>query len=205
MSSKRIVTSLSRSTRGHSAPWTAPFYRSIRSKQQSRHLSTQSLPVFLSSKSTRTPMPLRQPKRHFTTTLVARKDEPPSSSTPPQSTLYTFTDIQSLSSQPCPNRILIDVREPSELRTTGKIPSAQNLPITSAADGFFLPAEEFEERFGFEKPGKEDEVIFYCKAGVRSRAAARLAGQAGFAGKIGEFPGSWIEWAEKGGEVEKVK
>jgi len=100
---------------------------------------------------------------------------------------------------------LIDVREPSELRSTGKIPSAQNLPITSAADGFFLPAEEFEERFGFEKPGKEDEVIFYCRAGVRSRAAATLAGQAGFGGKIGEFPGSWIEWSEKGGEIEKVK
>lgn len=150
-------------------------------------------------------MPLRQPKRHFTTTLTPRKDQPSSSSAPPPSTLYTFTDIQSLSSNPSPNRILIDVREPSELRSTGKIPSAQNLPITSAADGFFLPAEEFEERFGFEKPGSEDEVIFYCKAGVRSRAAARLAGQAEFGGRVGEFPGSWIEWAENGGEVEKVK
>lgn len=148
-------------------------------------------------------MPLRQPKRHFTTTLAVRKEDP-SPITPPPSTLYTFTDVQSLSSSPSPHRILIDVREPNELRTTGKIPSAQNLPISSAADGFFLPAEEFEERFGFEKPGPKDEVIFYCKAGVRSRAAARLAEQAGFAGKVGEFPGSWIEWAEKGGEVEKV-
>ncbi|EXJ54111.1 hypothetical protein A1O7_09448 [Cladophialophora yegresii CBS 114405] len=151
-------------------------------------------------------MPLRQPKRHFTTTLSARKDESSSSSSSPQqSRLYTFDDVQSLSSAPSPNRILIDVREPNELQATGKIPNSKNLPITSAADGFFLPAEEFEERFGFEKPGKEDEVIFYCKAGVRSRAAARLAGQAGFGGTVGEFPGSWVEWSEKGGEVERVK
>jgi rhodanese-related sulfurtransferase len=148
-------------------------------------------------------MPLRQPKRHFTTTLVAREQQSPSS--PPQSKLYTFTDIQSLSANPSPDRILIDVREPSELRSTGKIPNAQNLPISSSADGFFLPPEEFEERFGFEKPGKDVEVIFYCKAGVRSRAAAMIAMQAGFGAKVGEFPGSWSEWAEKGGEVEKVK
>ncbi|OQV08338.1 Rhodanese-like domain-containing protein [Cladophialophora immunda] len=155
---------------------------------------------------------LRQPKRHFTTTLVARKEEPsssPSTSTSapaaePQSTLYTFADMQTLASRPAPNRVIVDVREPSELKATGKIPGAHNLPIKSAADGFFLGPEEFEERFGWEKPSPEDEVIFYCKAGVRSRAAARLAGQAAFGGKIGEFPGSWTEWAEKGGEVEKV-
>ncbi|ETI19573.1 hypothetical protein G647_09407 [Cladophialophora carrionii CBS 160.54] len=151
-------------------------------------------------------MPLRQPKRHFTTSWSAHKDESSSfSSSAQQSRLYTFDDVQSLSSAPSPNRILIDVREPSELQATGKIPNSKNLPITSAADGFFLPADEFEERFGFEKPGKEDEVIFYCKAGVRSRAAARLASQAGFGGTVGEFPGSWVEWSDKGGEVERVK
>ena len=148
---------------------------------------------------------MRQPKRHFRTTLTAPRDDSAASTTSQQPTIYTFTDIQSFSSAPSPTRILIDVREPSELISTGKIPTAQNLPIKTAADGFFLPAEEFEERFGFEKPGQEVEVIFYCKSGVRSRAAASLAGQAGFGGKIGEFPGSWTEWAEKGGEVEKVK
>ena len=150
---------------------------------------------------------LRQPKRHFTTTLVPRKEDPasPAPAQEKQSTLYTFSDIQSLSTTPSPTRILIDVREPNELQATGKIPTAQNLPITSAADGFFLPADEFEDRFGFEKPGEDTEVVFYCKAGVRSRAAARLASQAGFGGKIGEFPGSWNEWFEKGGQVERVK
>ncbi|OAP55989.1 hypothetical protein AYL99_10141 [Fonsecaea erecta] len=179
--------------------------------QQSRLASTQLQPLSHRSQACALSIPrLRQPRRHFTTTLVARKEENTSSSSssgaaqPPSSTLYTFNDIQSLAAHPAPNRIIIDVREPSELKSTGKIPGAHNLPIKSAADGFFLGAEEFEERFGWEKPTARDEVIFYCRAGVRSRAAAALAGQAAFGGKIAEFPGSWIEWAEKGGEVEKV-
>lgn len=47
--------------------------------------------------------------------------------------------------------------------------------------------------------------MFYCKAGVRSRAAAKLALQAagGFGGRVGEFPGSWGEWSGRGGEVER--
>ncbi|KAK5264737.1 Thiosulfate sulfurtransferase rdl2, mitochondrial [Exophiala xenobiotica] len=153
-------------------------------------------------------MPLRQPKRHFTTTLVRRKDDSDSNSqSRSKSTVYAMSDIQSLitSSKPDPHRILVDVREPSELQSTGKIPGSQNLPIKSAPDAFFLGPEEFEERFGWQKPGPNDEVIFYCKAGVRSRAAAQLAGQAGFGGKIGEFPGSWVEWEGKGGEVEREK
>lgn len=140
---------------------------------------------------------MRQPRRHFTTTLVRRKDDP--SAVP---TTYSMSDIQSLTESPDPHRILIDVREPAELKSTGKIPGSYNLPV-SAADAYFLPAEEFEERFGFQKPGKEDEVIFYCKAGVRGRAAAQLARQAGFGGKVGEFPGSWLEWVAKGGKVER--
>jgi rhodanese-related sulfurtransferase len=49
------------------------------------------------------------------------------------------------------------------------------------------------------------EVVFYCKAGVRSRAAARMAAQAEpmFGGKVGEFPGSWLEWEGRGGKAER--
>ena len=206
MASKRAAVSLSRSIQDLSSKRTAcSSFAYLRPGRQSRLASGSSSPACQRPKITRIDMPMRQPKRHFTTTLTSRKEDPTTSSSSPPPKLYTFTEIQALSSKPSPNRILIDVREPSELRTTGKIPTAQNLPITSSADGFFLPAEEFEERFGFQKPGKDDEVIFYCKAGVRSRAAATLAGQAGFGGKIGEFPGSWIEWSDKGGEVEKVK
>jgi rhodanese-related sulfurtransferase len=35
------------------------------------------------------------------------------------------------------------------------------------------------DRFGFAKPPKGKEVVFFCKAGVRSSAAAGIARQAG--------------------------
>lgn len=41
-------------------------------------------------------------------------------------------------------------------------------------------------------------MVFYCKAGVRSRAAAQLARRAGFGAGKGEFVGSWMEWEGRG-------
>ncbi|KAI0532610.1 Rhodanese-like domain-containing protein [Xylaria digitata] len=119
------------------------------------------------------------------------------------SKIWTFEEIQSLSTDPAtPKATIIDVREPGELRSTGRIPGAVNIPITTSPDSFHITEEEFEDRFGFERPEKDAEVVFYCKAGVRSRAAAGLAREAGWTG-VGEFPGSWIEWSEKGGAVER--
>jgi rhodanese-related sulfurtransferase len=75
------------------------------------------------------------------------------------------------------------------------------MPITSAPDALFLPAPEFADRFGFAKPAHDAEVVFYCKAGVRSAAAAELARQAGYA-KVGEYRGSWMDWVRNGGAEE---
>lgn len=60
------------------------------------------------------------------------------------------------------------------------------------------------ERFGWEKPGPGVGVVFYCKAGVRSRVAARMARGAGWGeegGGVGEYAGSWDEWKARGGGV----
>ncbi|KAK7928218.1 hypothetical protein PG985_005216 [Apiospora marii] len=105
-----------------------------------------------------------------------------------------------------PNVTLIDVREPAEIRQTGRIPGALNIPITTSPDSFHISAEEFEDRFGFARPeptnNEQDEVVFYCKAGVRSRAAAGIAREAGWK-RVGEYPGSWVEWSGKGGKIER--
>jgi rhodanese-related sulfurtransferase len=66
----------------------------------------------------------------------------------------------------------------------------------------FLPAEEFEDRFGFQKPTADTEVIFYCKSGVRSSAAAQLARQVGYK-NVAEYRGSWLDWAKNGGSAAK--
>ena len=39
---------------------------------------------------------------------------------------------------------------------------------------------------------------------MRSKAAVELARQAGFGGTVSEFPGSWLEWEEKGGQGGEV-
>jgi rhodanese-related sulfurtransferase len=146
--------------------------------------------------------------RFFSSTPTPFKQDPPSTSLPSTSStsskIYTYPEILSLTANPPPNTILIDVREPSELRSTGTIPTSKNIPITTSPDAFFLSESEFEDRFGFPRPGAEDEVVFFCKAGVRSKAAAQVARNAGFGGKVGEYPGSWMEWEGKGGEAEKV-
>ena len=43
--------------------------------------------------------------------------------------------------------------------------------------------------------------MVYCKAGVRSRAAAELARQQGWVNVI-EYEGSWLDWEKNGGEKE---
>lgn len=97
-----------------------------------------------------------------------------------------------------------DVREPVELFETGKIPGAINIPITSAVQSFHISEEDFEDMYGFERPAKDKELMFYCKAGVRARAAAGLAKHAGW-DKVGEYPGSWLDWEKQQGPVEKLK
>lgn len=106
--------------------------------------------------------------------------------------------IKSFVDKPDPNRILVDSREAAELRATGTIPGSLNIPVKSKPDSFFITAEEFEDRFGFERPSKDQEVVFYCKSGVRSRAAAELARQAGWQ-NVAEYQGSWLDWDKNGG------
>lgn len=157
-----------------------------------------------------------QHSRHFSVLCQLRKQEDdrgtpaaqpevPSPSGLPPSKSYSYEEIHDLTTNPEPSRILIDVREPSELLQTGRIPTAKSVPISSAPDAFFMSDEDFETKFGFPRPTEKDEVIFYCKAGVRSRQAALLAGQARpmFGGKVGNYNGSWLDWEKNGGKVEK--
>ncbi|KAG0153219.1 hypothetical protein PDIDSM_5069 [Penicillium digitatum] len=106
--------------------------------------------------------------------------------------------------------ILIDVREPAELKGSGIIPSAVCIPLASQGDALYLTPDEFETRFGFAKPdpaegeGEPAQMVFYCKAGVRAKAAAQMAVQAGYdPANIGVYMGSWLDWERNGGRVER--
>ncbi|MCJ1418960.1 hypothetical protein MMC32_005311 [Xylographa parallela] len=137
------------------------------------------------------------PSPQTTTPSTAK---PPTTPSPPPVKPYSYEDILSLTHSPTPHTLLIDVRTPAEI-ARGRIPTAQQLDITAHPDGLFLSAEEFEERFGWPKPERGVELVFYCKAGVRSRVAARMAREAGW--RVGEFGGSWDEWVGRGGRGER--
>lgn len=68
-------------------------------------------------------------------------------------------------------------------------------------------AAEEKEDGGMQEEEEEGvkEVVFFCKAGVRSRAAMQMAnGEGGWKGvRVGQWSGGWMEWEEKGGKVER--
>ncbi|KAM4064729.1 rhodanese-like domain-containing protein [Hirsutella rhossiliensis] len=103
-------------------------------------------------------------------------------------------------------RARADVREYNELAATGKIPGAVNMPLMTAAQVVEQPGnEELARQHSLQpRPQPRDaHLVFYCRAGVRARTAAQLAGRAGWP-SVGEYPGSWLEWEERAGPVERV-
>lgn len=114
-----------------------------------------------------------------------------------KSKVWVFEDIISILENPTDSTLLIDVREPHEY-AANSIPTALNLPVTTQPDALLLSDEDFLDRFGWKKPPLHKEVVFFCKAGVRSSAAAQLAKQAGYT-NVGEYRGSWLDWEKRGG------
>ncbi|KAG0314162.1 hypothetical protein BGZ99_008308 [Dissophora globulifera] len=97
--------------------------------------------------------------------------------------------------------VLIDVREAGEV-AKGVIPTSHHVPLGSIQEALALPDKDFEERFGFKKFGKDDEVIFYCRSGKRSGMAFDLAKQLGYKG-VRNYSGSWLDYEAKTGNTSK--
>jgi thiosulfate:glutathione sulfurtransferase len=74
---------------------------------------------------------------------------------------------------------LIDVREPDEV-LQGMIPSAVNLPLSNLSGALHMDGDKFKEKHGFQKPGFDQEVVFYCRSGVRSATASDVARRNGY-------------------------
>jgi len=60
------------------------------------------------------------------------------------------------------------------------IPGAVNIPLSVLASSLRLSPDVFSQTFGFEKPTQEQDLIFYCRSGMRSRSAADVAKRNGF-------------------------
>uniref|UniRef100_A0A3B4BC73 Sulfurtransferase n=1 Tax=Periophthalmus magnuspinnatus TaxID=409849 RepID=A0A3B4BC73_9GOBI len=91
--------------------------------------------------------------------------------------------------------VIIDVREPWELREYGSIPRSINVPRkhTITLSCLQLCPVEFQEKYGGEMPQPTDNIVFTCLAGVRSLIALETATSLGYK-SVQHYPGGWQEW-----------
>ncbi|KAK0714629.1 Rhodanese-like domain-containing protein [Lasiosphaeris hirsuta] len=206
MASRRSIASLARTA----TPLKAPGARTTQIQQPQRrqlHLQQNRYAILASSNATANRQQPQAPAASRSTItpaqtrsfLTTKKGSAPE---PPPSKIYDFEAMKALIESPSHKVTIVDTREPRELQETGWIPGAINIPITTRPDAFYLTEGEFEDHFGFPRPARDAQVVFYCKAGVRSRGAASLAKEASWT-NVGEYPGSWLDWAAKGGKVQR--
>lgn len=91
--------------------------------------------------------------------------------------------------------VVLDVREPWELREYGSIPGSINVPLGQVNLALQLDPEEFKEKYGGDMPQPTDSVVFTCLAGVRSKKALDAATSLGYK-DAQHYPGGWQDWAE---------
>ncbi|CAG9808099.1 unnamed protein product [Chironomus riparius] len=111
-----------------------------------------------------------------------------------QFTIATYEEVKDLPNHP--EKLLIDVREPSEVVETGKIPTSVNIPLSTVEKELKLNDEEFMAKYSRSKPQSEDEIIFHCKLGGRAGKAADVAIGLGFK-NVKNYKGSWVDWAKQ--------
>uniref|UniRef100_A0A1A7XPT7 Sulfurtransferase n=1 Tax=Iconisemion striatum TaxID=60296 RepID=A0A1A7XPT7_9TELE len=92
--------------------------------------------------------------------------------------------------------VVIDVREPWELREYGFIPGSMNVPLGHVNTALQLDPDEFREKYDAELPQQTDNIVFICLAGVRSKTALTTAASLGYK-DVHHYPGGWQEWMER--------
>ncbi|XP_026755462.2 rhodanese domain-containing protein CG4456-like [Galleria mellonella] len=96
------------------------------------------------------------------------------------------------------NILIVDVREPDEIKEHGKIPNSINIPLGNVSTVLSTMSEnEFKQIYNRSKPCEDTEIIFYCMIGKRSGMAQQNALNLGYK-NVKNYLGSWTEWATKG-------
>ena len=84
--------------------------------------------------------------------------------------------------------ILVDVRNPEEIQTDGKIPGSILIPLGTLGQNI-------------DKLDKSKKIMVYCHSGMRSVAAARMLSSLGF--KVLNIKGGILNWKSEGLPIEK--
>ncbi|XP_061711322.1 uncharacterized protein LOC133520723 isoform X1 [Cydia pomonella] len=91
--------------------------------------------------------------------------------------------------------LIVDVREPDEVKEHGKIPNSINIPLGTVPQVLGeMSDKQFQKTFNRQKPSANTEIIFYCMIGKRSGKAQQEAISAGYK-NTRNYLGSWNDWA----------
>lgn len=90
--------------------------------------------------------------------------------------------------------VIVDVRGADEIKSTGAIPTAINIPLDRLDAALKKPAEDFKEIYNFNKPNPTDSIVTTCLRGGRAESAAGIFTANGFS-QVSVYPGSWMEWS----------
>ncbi|KDR12490.1 thiosulfate sulfurtransferase/rhodanese-like domain-containing protein 3 [Zootermopsis nevadensis] len=93
--------------------------------------------------------------------------------------------------------ILIDVREPSEIEETGKLPGSVHIPLGELKNALeVLSQADFLKKYGTEKPKRDANLVFSCRTGKRSRTAMETATSIGFLNSR-HYSGGFTDWQNR--------
>ena len=76
--------------------------------------------------------------------------------------VVTFQQLTALLSEG--TALLVDVRNPNELKEDGKIPGSYNVALPELSEAFQMASAEFKEKYGFNLPSRQTEnLILTCR------------------------------------------
>ncbi|KAM5163771.1 thiosulfate sulfurtransferase/rhodanese-like domain-containing protein 3 [Mantella aurantiaca] len=90
--------------------------------------------------------------------------------------------------------VIIDVREPWEIREYGVIKGSINIPMGDLSAALQLTPKEFEAKYHNKLPAKSNTVVFSCLAGIRSGRALDVATSLGY-NRVHHYSGGFEDWA----------
>ncbi|XP_026226056.1 thiosulfate sulfurtransferase/rhodanese-like domain-containing protein 3 [Anabas testudineus] len=114
-------------------------------------------------------------------------------SSAPPSTEVSYEQLKQLLASR--KAVVVDVREPWELREYGFIPGSINVPLGQVNTALQLCPEDFKEKYGGEMPQQTDNIVFTCLAGVRSKNALDMAASLGYK-DAQHYAGGWQDWVK---------
>ncbi|XP_068087321.1 thiosulfate sulfurtransferase/rhodanese-like domain-containing protein 3 [Hyperolius riggenbachi] len=91
--------------------------------------------------------------------------------------------------------VLIDVREPWEIKEYGIIKGSVNIPLADVASALQMTPKEFEEKYHRKLGGKSSTVVFSCLVGIRSGKALEVATSLGY-DKVHHYKGGFDDWTK---------